>query len=175
MSTRFDALVSWFAAPLGRQTGYELVVSVTRDLGYSPTAMTEDEVTKVLEVLETREGVVALVARGALRRMGKRGPTQTGLSIAPPASKTPRSGTFPLGEEPVTRAEIEALLAISLPDRIARDAVSAYALWLTNDQCSPARALALLDRMAQESGPVGVAASFAKARWHLRRSMRSTG
>lgn len=180
MSSRFDALVSWFAAPLGRQTGYDVVVAVVRDLGLSPTALTEDDVAKVLEVLEKREGVAAIVARGALRRMGKRPPTQTDLravSLTPPrtdASRS-RSGTFPLGDEPVKQEELESLLAISLPDRVARDAVAAYALWLTDGQCSPARALALLDRMSQESGPVGVAASFAKARWHLRRTMRSTG
>jgi hypothetical protein len=176
MSNRFDALVSWFAAPLGRHTGYEIVVTVVRDLGFSPTALEEDDVTKVLEVLEKRDGVVALVARGALRRMGKRPPTQTSLAAVTPRREgelRPRSGTFAAVEETVRREELEALLAAALPEGAAREALAAYTPWLDGGQCTPARALALLDRMAQDGGAIGVAATFAKANWHLRRA-RST-
>jgi hypothetical protein len=73
-------------------------------------------------------------------------------------------------EPRIRRSEIEELLSHTLDEGEAQRLLrEQWALSkLEGTLCSHAEALAMLDRMASTGGAVAVAATFAKARIHLR-------
>ncbi len=170
MSAKFDELVSYFAPTVGAERGAEILRDAARERGWSIEQLDDEKTDSLLAYLATRPGIVGVTARFASQRRAAKRPTPTEAGRTTAPERTPPSGTKSRGDVPVTT--IEELLAASLDATRARQVVAEY--WqlagLTGTRCSTEQALALLDRMAVAGGNVGVAATFAKARWHLRRA-----
>lgn len=147
------------ASALGEEKSGDIVIGAARALGFSGKTFTIPETRAIFERLAEAEGLVGVAARLAIRR----GDLDVLVATTP-------SGRHRI-DTPARAAHVDvaALLAPSLGEDKARDAVESAALRLGVDARKLHRddALAVLDDLAKEQGIVGVVARFAKERFVL--------
>jgi hypothetical protein len=145
-----DEIIALIAPSVGQEKAREAVEGAVRTVGTArPDA--------VLELLALDTGVLGAAARYAkLRAARLSGSTRS----AAPVSSRPRP------QPTVSAAEIQGLLAPSLGEDKSREVVMAalHRRGFPAEGIDYARAIDVLDTLAQETGIVGVTARFAKAR-----------
>lgn len=156
-----SSLADLLAPTLGRDRASELVRETARDLRIDADELSEVHAELVLDQLAARPGSVGTAARFAARRaLGSK-------NDDPPSSQTRESQVETAS---VRRGDIEDLLGETLGAEHARALVGEH--WakarLSGVSCTNTQALAILERIGEQPGLVGVTARFAKARWHLR-------
>lgn len=157
----FNELVGYFAPTVGVERSQEVVRAAARDAGVALEEIDDRGARAILVVLSRQPGIVGVAARFAMsRRVG-------GESLPAPTV----SPSVPDPERPIHRRDIVALLEGALePPEVAAAVDEAWSCaGIVGDRCSAQRATALLDAMAHRGGRLAIAATFAKARWHLRR------
>jgi hypothetical protein len=155
----FAELVDVLERSVGRERAEELVTAVIAELGLRADQLSPAAAAQVLERLARGTDVVAVAARFGLSR------AWFGEREAPPP---PSSGA----RESTRRAFSVETLGELLAPTVGREkavssigsAVAALGLGVAFDRAS---ALAVLERVAEEPGLVGVAARFAKVKLHL--------
>lgn len=159
-------LESYFAPTVGAERSTEILRSAANELGWILETIDDARADAILKRLTLYPGIVGVTARFATQRRARNAAASGAFSVAT-GSEVPASTS-----EAVEITALEQLLGASMDAAKARTIVAEY--WrddgLTGTRCTKRQALALLDRMAGAGGAVGVAATFAKARWHLRRA-----
>jgi len=161
-----DELTKLLAAALGQEKSEEVVLAMSRSLGFSPPLYSPVEVRALFEALSKAEGLIGVVARFAVSRGDVDALVEKALSQS---ARNPRVGDVSSAKLRIAAVDLLPLLAPALGTEKARDAVTNTAQRMRFDPQSLTReqALAVLDDLAQSEGIVGVVARFAKARFLL--------
>ena len=166
-----SALLQLLAPTLGMEKSRDVVAHAARELGFpDPSSFSLDQAEALLQTLGSAEGIVGVVARFAVGRVGSLleveddEPTETGVVLRPP---TREAGTGSYTRLPtVSRSEIAALFATTLgpakADEVLRQA--AAHLGLGSGPWVRSQATTLLDHLAAAEGIVGVVARFSQPR-----------
>lgn len=169
---RFAQLVSIFATTVGPARAEPIVRDALHELDIAIESLDEETVRRALDHMGKREGIVGVTARFALTSRARVRATGK-FQVFP--SDAPHTGVYrratPTGDE-VYPEDIAAALGTSMDPLDAIALVRRY--WseakIATTTCSRDQALKMLELMATETGSAGVAATFAKARLHMRRS-----
>lgn len=163
-------LVTIFATTVGVERAERIVSDALRELDLEGDKLDEAGMRRVLDALGQREGIIGVTARFALTRRARVRATGK-FQVFP--TEPPKTGVYrratPTGDE-VYPEDIAAAFGNSIDPPLALDLVRKYwlAAKIAGTTCTRDQALAMLDAMTAEAGKAGVAATFAKARLHMR-------
>ena len=171
-------LVGLLAPALGQEKSESLVNAAARVLGMEiGDDLRLEQAHDILERLSVADGLVGVaarfvVSRGELDELADRAPSSKRPGAHGLVTTTP-GGALPIARVPEPRVPIDEVvqfLAPALGEDKAREAVAAHAAQVgaLGTDCTRTQAAAMLERMSQAEGILGVVASFAKARFLLR-------
>ena len=175
-------IVSLFAPTLGWDKSEELVNGVRYKLCLPRGAMSAAQALTILDELALEPGIVGVTARflrsrGDLLRNAPPTSERTGVrpvedpaDVSPPSSKVSPRRDPPREEARLDVRELTDLLAGTLGNEKAQEAIAAGAkrLALPEGRITHAQASLLFEDLARQPGLVGITARFAKARLMLK-------
>lgn len=149
------------AASLGDEMATKLVDEACADLRITDSQLTEEDARRILELLALRSGLVGITARVSLSRM-RRSSSGSLQEIA--SQRTPGSGSK---RRPISF--VASLLGSAIGEERATAMIKeiARAFGFSDDELTLQEAIAVLEKLAERPGVVGVTARFAKTRLHL--------
>jgi hypothetical protein len=161
-----DELTKLLAPSLGEEKSEEVILAMSRTLGFSLPVYSPAEARSLFDALSKAEGLIGVVARFAISRGDVDALVEKAMTLS---SRNPRVPDVSSTKMRIAAVDLLPLLAPALGTEKARDAVTHTAQRLRFDSQSLTReqALAVLDDLAQSDGIVGVVALFAKARFLL--------
>lgn len=166
------SLIEMLASSLGWEKSAEVVDAAVLRLKYPPVLITPAQASDILAELSKAPGMVGVTARFARTRMGLAGstpaPTNRTSGLRSPTSNdnAPPPSSRKNAARSIFMAEVVGLISGAVGQERAEEAVldAVRRLRLPSRALSRNQTLAVFDDLASRTGPVGLAARFAKAR-----------